>query len=147
MFLMCVGYLLPFYCFGGIYFLSGFASQRDPLGAAVVCLIFIPIFTLAIGAQGLIGPEGKIIHEKIRTHVITPPHAFRVGLIIGIGALSVSGGDWYCTSLAETFFVNYTTAVFFVGMSVIVLILFSGPAAGMAWLATRGDRPSREKKD
>jgi hypothetical protein len=143
---MCVGYLLPFYCLFGFFYFFSCGPHPDPLAAAIGCLIFLPVLISAISTEALLSPpEGRIIREKIRTHQITSSYAMGVGETIGFVVLGLCGGIWY--SLADTYFPNHRGAVFLVGMIVALLILFLGPAVGIAWLATRGNNPSEEKKD
>jgi hypothetical protein len=145
---MCVGYLLPFYCLFGFFYFFSCGPHPDPLAAALLCLIILPVLISAISTEALLSPpEGRIIREKIRTHQITSSYAMGVGETIGFVVLGLCGGIWYFASLAYTYFPNHRGAVFLVGMIVALLILFFGPAVGIAWLATRGNNPSEEKKD
>ena len=147
---MCVGYLLPFYCLFGVFYLAGCGPHPHPrsLAAVLGCLIIIPVLISAISAETFLSPpERRIIREKIRTHQITPSYAMHVGVTIGFIVLGLLGGIWYFASLADTYFPNHKGTVFLVGMIAALLILFLGPAVGIAWLATRGNNPSEEKKD
>jgi hypothetical protein len=147
---MCIGYLLPFYCLFGLFYFDflGCGPRPGPLAPALACFIILPVLISAISAEALLSPpEGRTIREKIRNGQPTASYAMNVGLMIGFVVLGLLGSIWYFASLADTYFPNHRGGVFLVGMMVALLILFFGPAVGIAWLATRGNNPSEEKKD